>query len=1033
MDPKKSLATTESASIDDDALFDLDPPVGHHATVPSPSLDSRRRSNSSLRSESNPQAPSPCATREIPGEECALQRFIVWAAVKRNKSVRMAASERLKCPLLLCGERFDNHEAMLRHLTKCQHLKTGEYVCYDCMKIERYNDGKCRCCIGHPTKRRRIINIARNFFSNIGNKTRRAPHSNFQEDITAPPPSYDSLVIDLEEQSERQQRQQHQGQSQQHQHQPRPQIELNGTEIHELDSRQMLPTAELDPINYATQPVDFHTTPDQQHNATPGITMPSQTTILPRHSELLAPYLTQQHHQDGSMPPPNLTHTNPGGNRPSLALDTHIDRYRNVPRTKRLSPSSSLRSTKSSHNISPITPWSAGSSSSGAWTMGSSIDTAMTSPITPLSPSDFLPASRSEDISNTAKPTSPCPDDRCDYMVDDMSELPGDDLLSIPRGLSDPLMFSFEPKDNYSWMQSVNTEISLSTSVNMMFTGPNTKPTSMPSGFLEPSDRSPETKTLVESAWDALQEHITSSRYKLSHVEGNPLVEQLQTQSPKAVALNGLSSLRRMLQGGNPTDPFDYICFIHLIYALSLVIYESELSTRCSTLYQQALTYRRFLGPAHREYYTQIVVAIWQPMPGEQSHVFRGDCADGSLSSKGKEPEYRTGPRIHLETDPLVAVGQNFLDDLENSVIANGPPKSDEVFTSHLYSTHVAETHPGSLDDSPFLITANYIIQSLSSGFGHSDMLLPRLGEIGQKVRVGEITTVRKFELAMLQAGKNSLDSSDLFNEFIPQVRRLCDPIYSKQGLQSRTGYQALGISLVEALIQTFASGPEHIQGNPTGYSLDLPESTYDQFLDTFPFDNTTGIEGEFLVNLGTGPSQQSQTGLTGTPNFNPELGPLDLQDISSSVPPPTITTEAFAETASHTETPDNSFAASTGFSPSITVPARPKPLSPAHVELPLKPISSSAQKVEANDACDICGYRPKGDPQWFKGSMAKHKKMQHSTGPPVIYKCPFPGCNSQYKNRQDNLRQHQIDKNHFVGDETGRRPSKRKKYSPAE
>lgn len=89
----------------------------------------------------------------------------------------------------------------------------------------------------------------------------------------------------------------------------------------------------------------------------------------------------------------------------------------------------------------------------------------------------------------------------------------------------------------------------------------------------------------------------------------------------------------------------------------------------------------------------------------------------------------------------------------------------------------------------------------------------------------------------------------------------------------------------------------------------------------------------------------------------------------------------------------------------------------------------SEAQKVEADACCEICGYRPKGAPQWFKGSMAKHKKLQHSKAPPQIYKCPYPGCTSQYKNRPDNLRQHQLDKGHFVdGENTSRRPNKRKK-----
>jgi hypothetical protein len=86
--------------------------------------------------------------------------------------------------------------------------------------------------------------------------------------------------------------------------------------------------------------------------------------------------------------------------------------------------------------------------------------------------------------------------------------------------------------------------------------------------------------------------------------------------------------------------------------------------------------------------------------------------------------------------------------------------------------------------------------------------------------------------------------------------------------------------------------------------------------------------------------------------------------------------------------------------------------------------------KVESDSCCELCGYRPEGDPRWFSGSMAKHKKLQHATSPPKIYACPYPGCTSQYRNRPDNLRQHQLKKGHFVeGDEEiAPRPPKRKK-----
>lgn len=89
-------------------------------------------------------------------------------------------------------------------------------------------------------------------------------------------------------------------------------------------------------------------------------------------------------------------------------------------------------------------------------------------------------------------------------------------------------------------------------------------------------------------------------------------------------------------------------------------------------------------------------------------------------------------------------------------------------------------------------------------------------------------------------------------------------------------------------------------------------------------------------------------------------------------------------------------------------------------------------QRLEADACCEICGYRPKGDPRWFHGSMAKHRKLQHSKQPPKIYRCNYPGCSSAFKNRPDNLRQHQIEKGHFVEGEEGpsKRPSKRKRVS---
>lgn len=148
----------------------------------------------------------------------------------------------------------------------------------------------------------------------------------------------------------------------------------------------------------------------------------------------------------------------------------------------------------------------------------------------------------------------------------------------------------------------------------------------------------------------------------------------------------------------------------------------------------------------------------------------------------------------------------------------------------------------------------------------------------------------------------------------------------------------------------------------------------------------------------------------------------LSLEQEESSKP-----TDVERPTLSSTPPEDNTTASSTESPASAAFPVKNA------LQTPISPTSPPQQKLELADAsCELCGYRPKGDPRWFHGSMAKHKKTQHSTEPPKIYKCPYPGCISAYKNRPDNLRQHQIEKNHFMDGHDGasRRPSKRKKMA---
>lgn len=533
---------------------------------------------------------------------------------------------------------------MLQHLETCQHLTTGEYICYECMKVEKFNDRKC-CCSGHPTKKRRIVNMAKNFFSNIGHKSRRngARDVDQEDEFTMPPPPpYESLQVPAHSQPDQPE-------------QP-PMIELNGREIiPELDSR---PVAQLDSINYERQtapnlePLNvYYPVPDQTF-------APVTNPLTP--NEGLSGEQRDFTTSSSSQPRPSTE-----SRRPSLALDTHIDRYRKVPRpiNKYLSPSSSLRSTGSAQGISPMTPWSSSSGgTTGNWTTASSNETALTSPTSPSSPFAYLSAPQLEHGFVNPKDTENCPGSSDVCMLDLPPELPGDDpcfTQAVPRGLSDPILFSMEPKDNFSWTSSVDTTLSLSASVNMVFTDTNHN---LEAALPDLSTSSLSTRTLIELAWDALQQHVSSSLIKVALIPGNSLARQLRNENAASVFRRGLSSLRLMFEGQDPHDPMDYLCFVHTIYAFSLVLHEDNLMTRCNGLFKQALAYRGFLDPAYAEPYSEVVSTIWQSTTVDPSQEQSILSLSRSSSLKGKEPEYRTSSTYAMGADPLIVVGQNFLD-----------------------------------------------------------------------------------------------------------------------------------------------------------------------------------------------------------------------------------------------------------------------------------------------------------------------------------------------------------------------------------
>lgn len=238
-----------------------------------------------------------------------------------------------------------------------------------------------------------------------------------------------------------------------------------------------------------------------------------------------------------------------------------------------------------------------------------------------------------------------------------------------------------------------------------------------------------------------------------------------------------------------------------------------------------------------------------------------------------------------------------------------------------------------------------------------------------------------------------NLPADAFFDTFVPIARAQAEPLYllGPPHSTSRSHYHELGIYLIKNLMTgslqssdclapgtLLSTGQQHHQRNyipsPTTPALDDFDFLADA-LDCVTYDSSRGSLAEFTTQ------------------------PLLPMSPATNIPDR-------GDSSNSTNTPTS--------------------LSPGEAA------AQSSTKMEAsNSCCELCGYRPEGDPRWFPGSMAKHKKLQHGTSPPRIYQCPYPGCSSKYTNRPDNLRQHQLKKGHFVDGEEPEQPrTKRKKMS---
>jgi hypothetical protein len=294
--------------------------------------------------------------------------------------------------------------------------------------------------------------------------------------------------------------------------------------------------------------------------------------------------------------------------------------------------------------ISPASNWS------GAWSMGSGLNTGMTSPVDGIVADDMFAEALSCSINDA------CPDSLHEFFVELPADLP---MLDNACDMGSDAFLGFDAP--------IQTNLSYAPDI-ILADEADEEPDGGDRDVGPTNACCSETKSLVSSAWDALQEHVVSSMVKIQDHRENPLTKQLESMSIRTVATAGLRTLRRVLIDGHPPSlASDALCLVHLVYAFSLVLHEQGSSNRFDNLFLQSLAYANGLPPNDRDSYRDLAMRIWQPPDVRQADIAHhfGLAASAPVDlfhdPKGKSVEcFIRGPGY--SGDALLTAARDFLD-----------------------------------------------------------------------------------------------------------------------------------------------------------------------------------------------------------------------------------------------------------------------------------------------------------------------------------------------------------------------------------
>lgn len=130
--------------------------------------------------------------------------------------------------------------------------------------------------------------------------------------------------------------------------------------------------------------------------------------------------------------------------------------------------------------------------------------------------------------------------------------------------------------------------------------------------------------------------------------------------SLSSVAEAGLETMADIIEGRRNASPLDLLCFVHIVFSLSLVIHEHDASKHAAALFKQVLLYSSWFSEPDRTSFIEVVITLWEHGDVDNTEIIHILQSSPLIpDSKGKQPEYS----LHgLRSDPLVLLAAYFLD-----------------------------------------------------------------------------------------------------------------------------------------------------------------------------------------------------------------------------------------------------------------------------------------------------------------------------------------------------------------------------------